>query len=165
MLARLLFLLGMLGVTLAPLLYRSPARLKGIAVMLLFAAALSCAIVGDSIAEDLALYMHQCAVNAKIGIGSAAIIERVPAGYGLVVISSGSNDPQNSSLEKNLRAARERATGRVIWILPADQRARATVIRVASERGDPVIGFPPGRDGVHPKSYQDLAAFVFGSLH
>jgi hypothetical protein len=127
-------------------------------------AALSCIIVGDSIAEDLALHVRQCAVNAKIGIGSGAIVERVTAGYSLVVISSGSNDPQNPGLEQNLRAARVRATGRVIWILPVDQRARVTVIRIASERGDPVIGFAPGHDGVHPKNYQDLVAFVSASF-
>ena len=74
-----------------------------------------CLIAGDSIALDIARHAPQCAADAKIGIGSAAIVARVhPAP--LVVISAGSNDPDNPRLVRNLTEIRVRAGfSRVVW--------------------------------------------------
>lgn len=113
-----------------------------------------CAIVGDSIAEGLGqISRDRCVTNAKIGIPSSQVVARVPAGYILVVISSGSNDPDNPKLERNLRAARLRATGYVVWILPINTRARNLVLKVAAENNDFTVAFKPAKDNVHPKSY------------
>src|SRR5712675_531166 len=60
------------------------------------ARAASCLIAGDSIAVEVGRFVP-CTIDAKVGIGSAAIVARVrPATT--VVISSGSNDPFNPRL-------------------------------------------------------------------
>lgn len=116
--------------------------------------AADCAIVGDSIAEGLGrISRDRCVTNAKIGIPSYQVVARVPPYVLLVVISSGSNDPDNPKLERNLRAARVRATGYVVWILPINVRARNLVLRVAAENNDFTVSFKPAKDNVHPKSY------------
>jgi hypothetical protein len=119
----------------------------------------SCAIAGDSIAAGVAAQMPQCVHNAKVGAPSSNIIHRVPIGhFGLVVLSAGSNDPMNPHLADNLRAMRRRVHGGgVTWIEPVNAHARAVVDKVAHSYGDRVVGFTPGKDGVHPRSYSDLA--------
>lgn len=131
-----------------------------------FGGAGGCAIVGDSIADGLAEKMPHCQRNAKIGIPSGKIIERVPQGYlGLLIISAGSNDPQNPRLADNLNAMRRRAGGGVIWIAPVDSRARSVVNSVAQAHGDRVVTFTPGRDHVHPRSYSEIAQQIQGGHH
>ena len=39
-------------------------------------ASATCAVIGDSIAEDLRGFFSECHVNVKIGIGTAAIAKR-----------------------------------------------------------------------------------------
>jgi hypothetical protein len=121
----------------------------------------SCLVAGDSIALMVAAFVS-CGVDARIGIGSAAIVARVrPAS--IVVISSGSNDPHNPRLADNLRAARQKAgDSKVIWIVPALRPAAAAVRAVAAVRGDKTVAFTPGRDGVHPKCPRCLAHDIFG---
>jgi hypothetical protein len=111
---------------------------------------MTCAVIGDSIAVDVGRAMPQCAMNAKIGIGSAAIIGRVVAAD-LTVISAGSNDPLNPALASNLESMRNRCKGRVIWILPIQPHARNVVGGVAARHGDATVSFAPARDNVHPR--------------
>lgn len=111
---------------------------------------IECLIAGDSIALAVSAYLRGCAVNAKIGIGSHAIIERVqPARR--VILSAGSNDPDNPRLSGNLEQMRGLAATRTIWILPVNHKAAAAVYKVANLHGDVVIRFASGRDHVHPK--------------
>ena len=121
----------------------------------------SCLIAGDSIALDIAHYAPQCAADAKIGIGSAAIVARVhPAP--LVVISAGSNDPDNPRLVRNLTEIRVRAGfSRVVWVTPVNAAAAAAVAAVARRAGDRTVAFAPGRDQVHPQCPRCLAAAIF----
>ena len=120
--------------------------------------AASCAIAGDSIAAGVGAQMPQCHTDAKVGTPSADIIHRVPAGHiGLMIISAGSNDPLNPRLGDNLNAMRRRAGGGVTWIAPVNPRARSVVDSVAHAHGDRVVTFTPGPDGVHPRSYPELA--------
>jgi hypothetical protein len=116
----------------------------------------SCAIVGDSIASGAGQYMRACKVNAKIGISSHAVIDRVDASADVNVVSAGSNDPDNPGLRVNLERIRLR-TKRAIWILPIDPAARAAVRTVAAVHGDPVVSFAPAGDHVHPLSEAALA--------
>ena len=117
---------------------------------------MTCAIVGDSIAVGVAEYSHGCSiVDAKIGISSSAIIRRVHDAD-VVVISAGSNDPNNPRLVDNLKVIRAKCTHKVIWISPVNRVAAAAVRTVAALHGDTVITFIPGRDHVHPRSYIDL---------
>lgn len=117
---------------------------------------MTCAIIGDSIADGLAALIPDCIVDAKVGIPSVAIIDRVH-GADVLIVSAGSNDPNNPSLQANLEKIREKATGSVIWIRPNMERAAAAVMAVASRHGDMVVSFTAGRDKVHPKNYKTLA--------
>lgn len=64
----------------------------------------SCLILGDSHADGTAAAVraalgNRCTVVARAGIGSAAILDRTPAGsYGSAVISAGANDAGNPHL-------------------------------------------------------------------
>jgi hypothetical protein len=119
----------------------------------------SCAVVGDSIAVGAGQFMRGCRVNAKIGISSSAVIARVDPSAEVNVVSVGSNDPDNPKLRANLERIRSRAK-RMIWILPIDSKARATVQAVAAMHGDRVVSFVPGGDRVHPRSEAALARSI-----
>jgi hypothetical protein len=122
----------------------------------------TCAIAGDSIAEGLGHVMKQCTTNAKIGIPSKQIVDRVPTShYGMVIISAGSNDADNAHLGDNLSTMRRRVGGgSVTWIAPIDPRAHSAVDKVAKAHGDRVVTFTPGHDNVHPRSYEALARTI-----
>ena len=123
---------------------------------------MTCAIVGDSIAEAMNSYFPACLHDDKIGISSAAVIGRVHSAD-VLVISAGSNDPDNPKLLQNLRAIRTKATGKVIWISPRAERyptAAKAVTTVASEHGDKVVMFHASNDGTHPKYNGQVAAAI-----
>lgn len=121
------------------------------------------AIVGDCLAVGLAQQLPHDIVDAKVGVPSADIIHRVhPAD--VLIVSAGSNDPENTSLLGNLNAIRRKATGRVIWIVPIHKRAAALVTEVGMRNGDSLIHFVPGGDNIHPKSYIALARRVRPAL-
>lgn len=116
-----------------------------------------CHISGDSIALGVGAYLPDCGIDATKSIPSAAVIAKThDAMY--CIVSAGSNDPDNSQLERNLISIRMRCNHRVIWIEPANsERAEKIVREVAREFSDFVVPFNPGSDGVHPLSYKDLA--------
>jgi hypothetical protein len=115
-----------------------------------------CAVVGDSIAFGVGRIMRECLIDAKSGIPSANIIARVrPAG--VLFVSAGSNDPSNPQLENNLKAIRAKASAAVVWIQPMASSAAAAVKQIAAAHNDTVVQFEPSADGVHPKSYGELA--------
>ena len=121
---------------------------------------MTCAVVGDSIAQGVAPHFVECSALTKIGIGSLAILHRVSTGYSVVVVSAGTNDWSNPHLLANLRAIRARAATKVIWILPVNDIARKAVQQAAADNRDPMVAFAPGRDHVHPRSYSDLAKAI-----
>jgi hypothetical protein len=127
-------------------------------------ASATCAVVGDSIAADLRGFFRECRIDAKIGIGTAAIASRVPQGADLIVVSAGSNDYLTPGLLPRLRTLRSRAgSARVIWIRPAPPSAAAAVDTVAQAHGDAVVPFTVSRtdrEHIHPQSSQRLAADV-----
>jgi hypothetical protein len=128
------------------------------------ASALSCAIVGDSIVDDLHAYFRDCRFETKIGIGSAALVARVPRGADIVVVSAGSNDYESPRLVDSLKAVRARAgAARVIWVRPIPRRAAEAVDAVASLHGDAVVSFavsPTDRERLHPRSNSALASSI-----
>ena len=135
--------------------FRSETRLVHLAIQgLVFMPA--CLIAGDSIAVGVAPFLPTCAVNAKIGISSTAIVSRAGAAN-VLIISAGSNDPRNPRLIENLKVIRAKATGRVIWIQPIDPVAAAAVRGVAAIHGDHIVTFSPAPDRVHPASDKRLA--------
>lgn len=122
-----------------------------------------CAIVGDSIAVGIAARMPRCISSAKIGEQAAAIVGRV-RDADVLIVSAGSNGPHAPDLEGNLKLIRAKATARVIWILPVDVVASATVKRVAKEHDDIAVRFDPCPDLVHPASYDTLVAILIALL-
>lgn len=120
---------------------------------------IDCAVIGDSIAIGVAPYLPHCAVNAKIGIPSAAVIGRV-RDAAVVIVSAGSNDPYNPELIKNLIEIRRKISGQVIWIEPINRRAAAAVHAVAGLWQDRTVTFAPGPDNVHPRAYLQLAQAI-----
>jgi hypothetical protein len=120
---------------------------------------LDCAVVGDSIADMVAPYFHECSINAHIGDTSIKIVGRM-RDADLVVLSAGSNDYDNPSLERNLRMIRKKSLHKVIWILPINPRAASIVERVALDYKDSVVRFSPGHDNVHPKDPKALANVI-----
>jgi hypothetical protein len=131
----------------------------------------TCALIGDSIAEDLRGFFRECRANVKLGIGTKAIAALVPADANLIVVSAGSNDYLDPGLLSRLQALRSRAgSARVIWIRPAPSSAAAAVDTVAHAHGDAVVPFvvsPTDREHLHPRSNRALAADIrqhFASL-
>jgi hypothetical protein len=123
-----------------------------------------CLILGDSIALGLSTYFPQCEVRAQIGAGSAAIARRASGEYDWIVISAGSNDATHNSLAqatlaKHLYEMRQAVKGRVCWIAPYNYAAGRLVI-MAMEPGDTIVNFRHGPDGIHPRSYKELAGQV-----
>jgi hypothetical protein len=127
-------------------------------------AAQSCALIGDSIAEDLRAFFRECNSSVKLGIGTKAIAALMPADADLIIVSAGSNDYLDPGLISRLQAVRSRAgTARVIWIRPAPKSAADAVDTVARTHGDTVVPFvlsPRDRERLHPQSNKTLAADI-----
>ncbi|WP_319530809.1 hypothetical protein [uncultured Cohaesibacter sp.] len=123
-----------------------------------------CFLVGDSIGVGLSWHLKTCPASAKVGLSSKAVLKRTePAD--VLIVSAGSNDPDNKRLEANLKAIRDKSGATaVIWIEPRHKRASAIVRKIAQRNGDLVISFKAGKDRVHPRSYKRLARDVAQSL-
>jgi hypothetical protein len=127
-------------------------------------ASATCALVGDSIAEDLRGFFRECQANVKLGIGTKAIAALVPARADVIIVSAGSNDYLDPGLLGRLQAVRSRAgAARVIWIRPAPKSACDAVDTVARAHGDAVVPFVVSRtdrERLHPQSNPTLAADI-----
>jgi hypothetical protein len=131
---------------------------------------IACLILGDSHAEATAAavrraFGERCAVIAQPDVSSSAILKRTPTiAYNAAVISAGANDATNPDLEFNLNAIRSRLkVGRVVWLLPYNREAAASIQWVAQRWGDRVIDLAWSRarkDGVHCMSYSWVARSV-----
>lgn len=122
------------------------------------------AVVGDSIAVGLGQQMRGARVNAEVGIPSAQIVGRVPQDAQTVVVSLGANDDSSAvgrTVQSAVAARRRNPNARFVWVVPANNPQAANAISAfARSNGDPVVTFQPGRDGIHPASYRQLAAQV-----
>lgn len=123
-----------------------------------------CGILGDSIALGLSLAHPGCDVSAKVGRSTHAILShQLPQRhYDFVVISAGSNNPNDPALRSQLQRIRATVDAdRVVWIEPLNStRARTLVREVAADHGDATQRFDRSRDGVHPRSYGALWTLV-----
>lgn len=116
---------------------------------------MDCAYIGDSIAVGLHRLDNDCAVYARSGASSEFITRRYQHADAddYVVISMGSNDPNNPNLLENAERLRRSITARkVIWILPYNRIAAGDIAIVAREFRDSVVDLRPipSRDGLHP---------------
>jgi hypothetical protein len=130
----------------------------------------SCVVVGDSVAVGVGSALKGCGVSARVGLSSTASAARAGAGGKWVIASIGSNDfPRGitpaqraqsaARVRKALARAYASAGGRLILVLPANG-GRATVAAWAAQHGVRTVGFSPGRDGIHPGNYGEVARHV-----
>jgi len=119
------------------------------------------AVIGDDIALGVAAFMPGCDVNAKPRFQSGDVAGCVMDAR-ILVVSAGTNDPYNPRLADNLKSIRQKATGRVLWIIPANG-ARPVVERVAAQYGDRTVRFSASESG-HPQSFPRLAASVLAEV-
>lgn len=127
-----------------------------------------CLVEGDSIsvgtgqAINRMLGTARCEVIARVGAGSAEILrmEKPGGAHALLIMSTGSNDPNNPSLRANLIKTRSSVTvGQAIWILPYNRTAARIAKEVCAQFGDSYVDLAhfPSRDNLHPSSYRDVA--------
>ncbi len=105
--------------------------------------AMSCSVIGDSIAYGTAKHLSKCWVNAKIGLNTRQAIKRflyVPYAD-VTVISLGINDKgKNIQTEKNLISLRKTLhSSLVVWILPPDLEKNYIVKKMAWQFKDAYI--------------------------
>ncbi len=116
---------------------------------------LECAIVGDSIAVGVSRAMPQCQRIAIGNISSQTYAKNYTKDVkaNRVLISIGSNDGVNVNSEQNMTTMRKRITGKVTWLLSANNsKANEAAKKVAKAFGDNVLEVKPyvGPDKVHP---------------
>lgn len=125
---------------------------------------LECLIVGDSIAVGVAQHRPQCELIARVGITSTAWNKRFASTMPQAqhtVISLGTNDWLADKTFKEIAELRAKISGRVTWILPANNTLKQTpVVKVAQMYGDVTLVITQTtKDGIHPtgREYQRLA--------
>lgn len=119
---------------------------------------MTCALIGDSIADMERPYFKECYVSARSGAHVAEIIGRMKDAD-VVIVSAGTNDDDYSNLTANLHKLRSRASKSVIWIVPVLARSKHAVEQIAKENGDAVAYFKE-HNGVHPKYPARLARAI-----
>jgi hypothetical protein len=116
--------------------------------------------LGDSIAVGVGAALSIETVG-KVGASSCAVLGYTPSGHhNRVVISAGVNDPPGRcdlAIRQKLRGSK------VIWILPATTSARKNIENISRVFGDVTVSYIVGRDGIHPRSYQELAARILAA--
>ena len=124
---------------------------------------IDCVAIGDSIAVGVGKQLG-CEMRAFVGYSSTKIIKLANGKYHKVcIISAGSNDPKNPNLDKNLLSIRKAVNcSFVVWILPVDKYAKATVLKIATK--DSVISFKPSVDNIHPVNYNTLALDIIKEI-
>ena len=116
---------------------------------------LECAIIGDSIAVGVSCAMPQCQGIAIGNICSQTYAKNYTKDVNAnrILISIGSNDGVNVNSEQNMTTMRKRITGKVTWLLSANNtKANEAAKKVAKAFGDNVLEVKPyvGPDKVHP---------------
>lgn len=122
-----------------------------------------CIALGDSIAVGISQHSH-CRKAAIVGVPSSKIISMAKnVSADVVVISAGSNDPNNPKLKTNLIDVRRNIkSNKIIWIVPYNERAARIVREVATIYGDGYISLTnhASSDRIHPKNYRLLSKDV-----
>lgn len=115
-----------------------------------------CYIMGDSIAQGLAINRKDCSSETQVGLNTKKAVQYW-LGKGRmvkdkVVISLGINDGNINTVD-NLKRIRDNIrANQVIWILPPKQEKSNEVRKVATSYGDFVLNISSqiGKDNIHP---------------
>jgi hypothetical protein len=130
-------------------------------------------VVGDSIAVGTGGAIPGAVVNAKVGINSSAILDRIDSdksvkGADVAIICAGTNDgygvsgknANSGKTQSNLAAIRKSlGAKKYVWILPFNRNAANDIkAEVGSDTTVDLAGVAtPSKDGVHPSSYAPVA--------
>lgn len=127
-----------------------------------------CYIMGDSIAQGLAMNRKDCSSDTQVGLNTKKAaqfwLNKGPLVKDKVIISLGVNDG-NMNTEENLSKIRNNIkANEVIWILPPKKEKSVLVRNLASNYGDFVLNINSqlGKDNIHPtgKGYVTIAQHI-----
>ena len=127
-----------------------------------------CYIMGDSIAQGLAINRKDCSSETQVGLNSKkAKIFWLNKGILLkdkVIISLGVNDGSLNTTENLVFIRNNIKANQVIWILPPNKEKSSIVRNLATNYGDFVLDINSqlGKDNIHPtgKGYVNIAAHI-----
>lgn len=127
-----------------------------------------CYIMGDSIAQGVAMNRKDCSSETQVGLNTKKAVQ-FWTNKGIiikdkVIISLGVNDG-NINTENNLSIIRDNIKAKqVIWILPPNKEKSILVKNIASNYGDYVLNITSqlGKDNIHPtgKGYIKIAQHI-----
>jgi len=126
---------------------------------------LDCLIIGDSIAQGISMFRHECHHIVQKGINSMDFVKQHPnlPWAQRTIISLGAND-YNNMTEHNITEMRVAMTADIVfWVLPNNNEdARRAIIKLAKNCGDRVIDLRKeklSKDHVHPTmaGYKSIA--------
>lgn len=127
-----------------------------------------CYIMGDSIAQGLAMNRKDCSSETQVGLNTKNAklfwLKKGVIVKDKVVISLGVNDGNINTIE-NLMFIRDNIrANQVIWILPPNKEKSLDVKNLASRYGDFVLNIDNqlGKDNIHPtgKGYFNIAEHI-----
>lgn len=127
-----------------------------------------CYIMGDSIAQGVAMNREDCSSETQVGLNTKKAaqhwLNKGPIVKDKVIISLGVNDG-NINTKDNLMLIRKNIkANQVIWILPPKHEKSMLVRKVASNYGDFVLNINSqlGKDKIHPtgKGYVTIAKHI-----
>jgi hypothetical protein len=138
---------------------------------LLFVSAMAkadCYIMGDSIAQGLAMNRKDCSSETQVGLNTQnAKLFWLKKGMMVkdkVIISLGVNDGNINTIENLAFIRNNIRANQVIWILPPKEEKSIHVRSLATSYGDFVLNINNqlGKDNIHPtgKGYVNIAAHI-----
>lgn len=147
--------------------------MKKILIISLITSVFSCAnaecyIMGDSIAQGLAINRKDCSSETQVGLNTKKAVQywlgKGPMVKDKVVISLGVNDGNINTVDNLKRIRDNLRANQVIWILPSKEDKSNEVKKVATSYGDYVLNINSqiGKDNIHPtgKGYVKIAEHI-----
>lgn len=127
-----------------------------------------CYIMGDSIAQGVAINRKDCSSETQIGLNTKKAVQywlnKGPIVKDKVIISLGVNDGNINTVENLAMIRNNIRANQVIWILPPKQEKSVLVRNVATSYGDFVLNINSqlSKDNIHPtgKGYVNIAQHI-----
>lgn len=127
-----------------------------------------CYIMGDSIAQGVAVNRKDCSSETQVGLNTKKAMQywlnKGPMIKDKVIISLGVNDGNIDTTDNLIMIRNNIKANQVIWILPPKQDKSMVVRKVATNYGDFVLNINSqiGKDNIHPtgKGYITIAEHI-----